>query len=333
MKRFAGVLVALGLVGIVATFVLWQLPANDFIFLPDPAKPLADRVEVQGGQPRGKGDVYFVEVFIRRMRRLEQLLPFTRPDGTTVVPAQIYAPAGESDADRARESREEMERSEQIASAVALRTLGYKVVATPNGVLVTSVAADAPANKVLKAEDVIVGVDGVPVRTTDELRSQVGRKKPGGDVRLTVRRNGKVLDVTVRTIASPTDPKRAIIGILVDQDAKIVLPIDVNIDLGSVGGPSAGLAFALEIARQLHRNVTHGCRIAATGELALDGEVLPIGGIKQKTIGARRAGVDLFLVPNENTEAAKANAADLPIIPVDSYQQALRKLATTNVKC
>ena len=113
-----------------------------------------------------------------------------------------------------------------------------------------------------------------------------------------MRRGGKVSDVTVRTVADPAGRRRApIIGILVDQDAKIELPLDVDIDLGRVGGPSAGLPFALEIARQLGRNVTHGCRIAATGALALDGTVLPIGGVKQKTIGARRADVDFFLVP------------------------------------
>ncbi len=80
--------------------------------------------------------------------------------------------------------------------------------------------------------------------------------------------------------------------------------------------------------------MTHGCRIAATGALALDGTVIPIGGIKQKTIGARRADVDFFLVPaGENADEAQDNADDLDIIPVESFQQALQKLATTTMKC
>ena len=140
--------------------------------------------------------------------------------------------------------------------------------------------------------------------------------------------------MTIETIASPDDPSKAIIGILVDQDARIELPFDVDIDLGRVGGPSAGLPFALEIARQLGRDVTGGCRIAATGALALDGTVIPIGGIKQKTIGARRADVDYFLVPEgENAEDAGENAGDLEILPVESFQQALRLLTTTDLKC
>ncbi len=48
---------------------------------------------------------------------------------------------------------------------------------------------------------------------------------------------------------------------------------------------------------ELGRNVDGGLKIAATGEIFLDGKVGPIGGVKQKTIGARKAGVDAFLVP------------------------------------
>ena len=334
MKRFSGAAVVLGLLGLAAALVLWWVPADDFLLVPDRAKPLADRVEVQGGKTNAKGDIYYVDLFVRRIRRLEQLLPFTRPDGATLVPERAIAPDGTSDAERDRQDAADMDRSEQIASVVALRALGYDVVATPRGVLVTSVSADVPAAKELERDDVIVAVDGVPVRTPAQLRREIGRHKPGDDLRLTLHRGDKVKDVSVRTIASPVDSSRAIIGILVDQDAKIELPVDVNIDLGRVGGPSAGLPFALEIARQLGRDVTHGCRIAATGELALDGSVLPIGGIKQKTIGARRADVDFFLVPaGENAEGAQQNAGGARIIPVKTFQQALRILTTRDIKC
>lgn len=334
MKRFAGAAVVLGMLGLVTAFVLWWLPANDFLFVPDRAKPLADKVEVEGGRTTAEGDVYYVDLFVRRMRRLEQLLPFTRPEGSTLVSEEVLSPTGETDEERNRANAADMERSEETAAVVALRALGYDVVATPRGALVTIVSPDVPAAKSLDPGDVIVAVDGTPVTTPTELRAEIGRRKPGDDVRLTLRRNERAVDVTVRTIASPQDASRAIVGIIVDQDAKIELPFDVDIDLGRVGGPSAGLPFALEIARQLGRDVTRGCRIAATGALALDGTVISIGGIKQKTIGARRADVDYFVVPvGENAEDAQENAGGLDIIPVESFQQALRKLATDDIKC
>jgi PDZ domain-containing protein len=335
VKRFAGLAVVLGLIGLAATaLLLWWLPADDFLFVPDRAKPLADKVEVEGGRTSTKGDVYYVDLFVRRIRKLEQLLPFTRPDGSTSVPEETLAPDGTTDAERTRRSAEDMKRSEQIAAVVALRALGYDVDARPRGILVTSIYSDVPAAKVLRPNDVIVRVNGVPVATPTELRREIGRVSPRDDVRLAVRRSDEVEDLSVGTVADPQDPARAVIGILVDQDVKIELPIDVDIDLGRVGGPSAGLPFALEIARQLGRDVTHGCRIAATGALALDGTVIPIGGVKQKTIGARRADVDFFLVPvGQNTMDARANADGLPVIPVESFQQALRKLATDDLKC
>jgi PDZ domain-containing protein len=334
VRRFSGAAVVLGLLGLVAAFVLWWLPADDFLLTPDTAKPLADKVEVEGGRTTAEGAVYYVDLYVRRIRRLEQLLPFTRPEGSTLVPEEAIAPAGSTDEDRDRQNTADMERSELIASVVALRELGYEVAATPRGALVTSVSPDVPAAESLEPGDVIVAVDGAPVRTPTQLRAEIGRRAPGDEVRLTLRRDGKALEATVRTIPSPQDQSRAIVGILVDQDATIELPFDVDIDLGRVGGPSAGLPFALEIARQLGKDVTGGCRIAATGELALDGSVLPIGGIKQKTIGARRADVDFFLVPaGENADGALENAEGLEIIPVESFQQALQELTTSDRKC
>jgi PDZ domain-containing protein len=334
VKRFAGAAVVLGALGLVTALILWRLPASDYIFVPDRAKPLADKVEVEGGTSTAAGDVYYVDLFVRRIRLLEQLLPFTRPEGSTVVSEEVLSPTGQTDAERRRQNAADMERSEETAAVVALRELGYDVEATPTGVLVTSVAPDAPAAGRLEVGDVIVAVDGVPVRAPAELRSRVSRRTPGSAVRFTLERAGKPVEVTVRTVASADDPSRAIVGILVDQEADVTLPLDVDIDLGRVGGPSAGLPFALEIARQLGRDVTQGCRIAATGALALDGTVIPIGGVKQKTIGAERAGVDYLVVPSgENAEDALENAEDVEIIPVDSYQQALRRLTTGDLKC
>ena len=103
----------------------------------------------------------------------------------------------------------------------------------------------------------------------------------------------------------------------------------VQIDAGNVGGPSAGLAFALEAMQQLGPRIDRGNRIAATGQIELDGTVSPIGGVKQKTYGARQAKADVFLVPaGDNAREARKYAHGLRIIAVKSFPQALRALAT-----
>ncbi len=313
---------------------LWTVPADDFIFTPDRAKPLETKVQVEGAKPVENGSVYYVDVFVRRATLLEELIPATRPEGADMVPEQSLLPPGTSQEERDRQNAADMQQSELIASAVALRALGYKVVTTPTGTRVEDVRPASPAEGKLDRGDVIVAVDGRDIRTLEDLRREIARRRPGETVRLKVRRDGNDLDVTVGTEADETDPERPIVGIVVAQDADIKLPIKVDIDLGRVGGPSAGLPFALEIARMLGQDVARGCEVAATGELALDGTVLPVGGLKQKTIGARRSDVDVFVVPaGENAQDARKHADGLPVIPVESFQQALRKLATSPIKC
>jgi Lon-like protease len=174
-----------------------------------------------------------------------------------------------------------------------------------------------------------VAVDGRPIRSPDDLRRLIRRHRPGESVRLRVRRGTQTREIAVRTIGDPGRPGRPIVGVIASQAVRIRLPLSVRIDLGSVGGPSAGLAFGLDLLEELGRDVDRGYRVAATGELALDGTVLPVGGLKQKTIGARRADVDVFVVPaGENAEEARRYAEDLRIVPVRSFQQALRRLAT-----
>jgi PDZ domain-containing protein len=143
-----------------------------------------------------------------------------------------------------------------------------------------------------------------------------------------VARGAQQVDLRVATIADPLRPRRAIVGFAPEQSASIHLPISVQIHSGEVGGPSAGLAFALEVLAELGRNVTHGYSVAATGEMELDGSVAPIGGIKQKTFGVRRAHVQVFLVPVENAADARRYAHGVRIIAVKSFPQALHALAT-----
>jgi PDZ domain-containing protein len=182
---------------------------------------------------------------------------------------------------------------------------------------------------VLEEGDVIVAVSGRPTLTPAALRAAVGTVEPGEPVRLRIRRAGDLLSRSVQTVESPEEPGRPIIGIAISQDARIRLPVDVEIDLGEVGGPSAGLPFALEVLQELGNDVDRGYRVAATGAIELDGTVEPVGGLKQKTIGVKDAGVDVFLVPaGENAEVARRYAGNMRVIPVDSFQQALRALET-----
>jgi len=313
----------------IAFGIAWFAPSSSYLLLPDEAKPLADLVEVEGERPDDEGGIYYVDVVVRKASLLEEQIGALRPEGADVVPEHAIVPPGSSFQERRQRNLQAMDLSQQIAAAVALRELGYEVDSEPEGALVVAVASDAPAAGKLEATDVIVGVDGDEVRTPDDLRRLIARRDVGETVRLRVRSGENTRSVEVGTRASPEDPERPIVGIQVEQFAEIDVPIDVEIDLGNVGGPSAGLAFALDLVEELRGGVDRGRRVAATGELRLDGTVAPVGGVAQKTIGARRAGADVFLVPaGDNAAVARRNADGLRVIAVESFQQALQALAT-----
>jgi len=328
----------LGAGGAVAIFgifaLLLVLPSGSYIFLPDRAHPVAPLVSVKGGHdPKGPGGIYFVDVFVRKASLLERVLPSVRPDGGQVHPASDVRAPGVSDAARRKEDLRDMTRSQQIAAAVALRALGKPVAATPVGALIEAVDPAAPAAGKLQPGDVVVSVNGRRVREPSDLQRLVGARPPGTKLTLGIRRGSDQRTVSLVTAPNPTGSRRSRIGVAVGQAANIHLPVPVRIDAGAVGGPSAGVAFALDLMEELGRDVDRGNKIAATGELDLSGNILPIGGVEQKTLGARRAHVDAFIVPaGENATVARRNAHGLRIIPVRNFQQALQALATLPAK-
>lgn len=310
--------------------IAWFAPSDSYLILPDEASPLAPLVKVEGERASTDGGgIYYVDVVVRKASLLEEQISALRPDGSDAVPAHAIVPEGSTFKERREQNLRAMDRSQQIAAAVALRELDFDVGSDPEGALVVAVAQDAPAAGKLSPSDVLVAVDGEAVATPDDLRRLIGRNEVGETVRLRVRSGSETRTVEVGTIASPNDPDQPIVGIQVEQFAEIEVPIEVDIDLGNVGGPSAGLAFALDLVEELRGTVDRGNRVAATGEIQLDGTVSPVGGLKQKTIGAKRAGADVFLVPaGDNAAEARRYADGLRIIAVESFQQALRALAT-----
>jgi PDZ domain-containing protein len=272
-----------------------------------------------------EGGIYMVDILVRKASLLERLFPGLH-EGSTLVPAEQLNPAGVSESQRRRQSLNEMSRSQQVAVAVALRELDYDVDATPNGAEVTLVFPDAPAEGRLEVGDVIVSAQGEPVRSPGALRAAMAEVDPGQEVSLRVRRSGGIRTVRLSTERSEEEPTRAVVGVLVEQSADIDLPVNVRIDAEEIGGPSAGLAFALDVVDELGEDIDEGRRIVVTGELDLEGNVFAIGGIKQKTIGARQADADLFIVPDENAEEARRHADGLRIVAVSTFDEALASL-------
>ena len=313
---------------VVAVLILARIPSGQYVLLPDVAHPVAPLVKVEGARtPKGAGQIYFLDVIEKKASELEKLFPWIHSDAT-FEPANDVVPPCSTDREAIQAQLQEMAFSQRVAATVALRRLGYHVVVHPTGVVVSQLIAGTNAPCKLQPMDVIVAVDGTPTPTTADLHSVLEHVEPGEVVALRVRRAGRLLTVRVKTV--DVGSGHALIGFAPDQAATFKLPVRVSIDAGNVGGPSAGLAFALEVMQKLGRDVTHGYKVAATGEMELDGTVAPIGGVRQKVVDAHKADVDVLLVPaGENAKTARHYAdKQLRVIPVHTFGQALRALAT-----
>jgi PDZ domain-containing protein len=150
--------------------------------------------------------------------------------------------------------------------------------------------------------------------------------EPGDTVRMQVDRNGELLNVSADLTRA--EDGRALLGVRLST--KIRLPFEIAIDSGEVVGPSAGLAYALELLDVLTPGeLTGGVKVAATGELAPSGEVGPVGGVAQKVVTVKRAGAKVFLVPKANEAEAKTRAGDgLRVVGVESFDEALKALGS-----
>jgi len=215
-----------------------------------------------------------------------------------VLPIDAVFPADETTQQRNADSSAMMIDSQKEATAAALKELGYDVEPQLS---VHSFTKDSAAADVLKEGDIILAADGTPVTSGDQLRDIVNAGN-GAPIPLTISRDGGAMNVSVTPREAEVDGKTTwLLGITILNDFSF--PIDVSIQLNNVGGPSAGMMFALGIIDTLTPGELNGGQnVAGTGTISADGTVGPIGGIQQKLWGAVGAGADYFLAPASNCD-------------------------------
>ncbi|MEU5973319.1 PDZ domain-containing protein [Streptomyces sp. NPDC047315] len=270
-----------------------------------------------------------------RMNLVEALYGWLAHDNV-VVPHDTLYPDGQTEEQSTQENAEEFSQSQESAKVAALKELDIPV---QSRVVVATVLKDSPAQDALHAGDVIKAVDGTAVKQPGDVAKLVTKHKPGEDVVFTIvpakeaaaaEKAGREPDSTEQvtiTTAKAESGDRAVVGIQAGTDHTFPFTIDIN--LADVGGPSAGLMFALGIVDKLTPgDMTGGKFVAGTGTIDDEGKVGPIGGIAMKLVGARNAGAQYFLTPADNCATA---ASDIPsglkLVKVDTIADATDSLA------
>ncbi|PMC38328.1 hypothetical protein CJ195_07605 [Bacillus sp. UMB0899] len=243
----------------------------------------------------------------------------------------------ESDKEYMNRQLHMMEVSQESAISVAYQKANKKIDYTFHGIYVDGVIKNMPASSKLKVGDRIYKVDSLEFQTAEEFIDYVAKKKEGEEVTITYERDGKQ-DKTNITLASfPDQPEKIGLGISLVTDRQMDVEPKIELQTEEIGGPSAGLMMSLEIFNQLTEgDLTKGYKIAGTGTINAEGEVGPIGGISQKIVAADKEGMDIFFAPNEQgvptsnyneaIETGKKIGTEMKIIPVDTFDEAIKYL-------
>lgn len=321
-QRVTAAVGVLALIGLVFAINFYRLPV--IALSPGPMEDVLARLKVEGSRVYdSEGKLYLTSVGIDDdVRFYEALLDMANRDVQLLPRAELY-PEEQDTAEIDKENAALMDRSKETASVVALREVGYKI--EPSGVEVTQVVAGTPADGKLRAGDRILDADGRAVASTDEVRAAITRHEIGERVAFRIDRDDTEKNVSVQVREADGQPR---VGILL-RDLFPDLPVKVSIETeNNIGGPSAGLMFTLSIIDKLTpEDLTGGRRIAGTGEIALDGGVLPVGGVAEKLIAVRRLGVTTFLIPAENCDSVRGQVPDgLRLVKVSTVDDALRFL-------
>jgi ATP-dependent Lon protease len=137
---------------------------------------------------------------------------------------------------------------------------------------------------------------------------------PGGSGHLTLTGQlGSVMQESARAALSVVRQEAESLGVPPDFMAKHDLHVHVPAGAIPKDGPSAGVTMATAIVSAA-RGVSVNPEVAMTGEITLSGLVLPVGGIREKTLAARRYGIKTFVLPEMNVQ-------DLDELPEEVRQE------------
>lgn len=297
---------------------------------PGPAKDVSELVHVSGERVYPSSGNFFlttVAVSSRPVSLFEAFVAWVDRN-TSLVKRDVVVQPGLTDEQQSQYNLLDMEQSKYEALLAALEATGFD---TPpiRGARVIGVAAGFPADNKLQTGDLIVEVNGATVRGPADAVERIVSKPIGSKISVTVLRGDQRKTTEMRSIASPIkeEKDRPVLGIRLANAVR--LPgFDVTIDSQNIGGPSAGLAFALTIVDVLTtEDFTRGHHVAVTGTIDGAGRVGPVGGVEFKVVAAEREGADIFLVPaDEFDEARGAASGKVKVIGVSTLEEALAQL-------
>ncbi len=318
-----GLLLLLGVAGS-------AIPLPYYTIAPGQALDVRPLVKVNGGPNHASEGAFFLTTVSLGQANLFQALAGWADPSVDVVEESAIRPPSVSAEELTKINLAEMANSKQSALGVAFEYLGFDAV-SGGGAKIVDVEKGSPADSLLEVGDVITAIDGVEVHDHFQLVRVVRATAPGTLLALDVQAGGEGerRRVDVELGANPTDARKGFLGVqLSTHNLRFDFPYELDLESESIGGPSAGLAYTLQVLDVLTEgDLAGGRKVAVTGTIELDGTVGEVGGVAQKAVAVRDVGADVFLVPStEQAEVQKAIGTKVEVIGVDSLADAIAEL-------
>lgn len=318
------VVLAILLVVVPVPFVNWSPGGAQDTLGEIDGKPIIEISGIQTFPTTGQLDLTTVATTPAdgRLSLPQALLAYWLPRRDTIPRSSIYDP-GKSADELEAEDADMMETAQDDAIVAALHAASQPVTEMPQ---VTSVTIGGPAHDRLLPGDLVVSVDGVPATDSEVIQRVVRRHKVGEQVHFVVLRERAETEVDVTTVESPSQPGVPVVGINIGVGYRYE-PL-ISFELGQqIGGPSAGLVFAVAIYDKLTEGpLLEGKHVAGTGAITPNGDVGGIGAIQEKVAAAEREGATAFLVPAANCAALAGLETDMTLIRVETLFEAIGAL-------
>jgi PDZ domain-containing protein len=314
-------------------YIVVYMPTPYIIYQPGSAEEVKPMIMVKEGDQAEKGT--FMMTTVSASYANIALLAIASFNPNAEVDKKQSRLGDKSKEEYAAEQLFYMSDSQSSAVEAAYKEANVPYQIVPQYLFVFSTPKDASNSQFFQPGDKILEVDDKPISDNSELTSRLKSKKIGDIVSVKLKRADQILEEKVPLVSikdSETNSTRAGFGILIGTMQKVTANASskqVEFKNLNVGGPSAGLIFTMEIYNQLTPgDLSKGYRVAGTGTISVDGKVGPIGGVEHKIVAADREKAQLFFVPKDNYQEAKAKAdeieTNMKLIPVSTLDEALQ---------
>ncbi|MGD9678638.1 MAG: SepM family pheromone-processing serine protease [Vulcanibacillus sp.] len=331
----------------VLIYITFYFPVPYFIATPGQATELDTIIEVEDGY-KESGELMLTSVSIYK-GSLFTIIYSKFNSFMETIPKELILGEDEDQEDYTNRQIQVMEESQGDALIAAFSYLGLPIDVLNNGVLVMGILPGVPSEDVLEIGDLIIAIDDKRVTKLDDMLNYFKSKYEDDVVKIDFIRDKKEYSAKIPLVSLYSDSEKDFangkvgLGIYPYENRSINSLKAVEFKTEEIGGPSAGLMFALEIINQLvPEDLTKGYKIAGTGTISIDGNVGQIGSPRLKVKAAIDEGAEIFFVPKDindtdtnEKEALQSNedlGKPIDIVPVSNVGEAIEYLRQLEVK-